>query len=103
MIDSKKGKIPAAPEYPRRRQVARFLSETSSALSATYLVSIGVGTGRGTISSLSAIRLAPYALRDLRVDGVVTGAVESDYQKSRIDGACHNLGLRCFSPLWRRS
>ena len=34
---------------------------------------------------------------------MVTGAVESDYQKSRIDGACHNLGLRCFSPLWRRS
>ena len=43
------------------------------------------------------------ALRNLRVDGVVTGAVASEYQKSRIDGVCQNLGLRCFSPLWRRN
>ncbi len=50
----------------------------------------------GEIGALKA------ALDDLDVDGVITGAVASEYQKSRIDGVCHELGLRCFSPLWRR-
>lgn len=46
-------------------------------------------------------------LRDLRstlarldVDGVVSGALASEYQKERIDFACEELGLRSFTPLW---
>ena len=34
-------------------------------------------------------------------EGVVSGALESEYQKQRIDGICHNIGVRSFSPLWR--
>jgi diphthine-ammonia ligase len=43
------------------------------------------------------------ALEGLDVDGIVTGAVASNYQKSRIDGICEELGLRHVSPLWGRS
>ncbi|HKZ48665.1 MAG TPA: diphthine--ammonia ligase [Thermoplasmata archaeon] len=41
------------------------------------------------------------ALSPLAVDGLVTGAVASDYQHSRINRVGHELGLRVFSPLWR--
>ena len=36
------------------------------------------------------------------IEGVVTGAVASDYQKSRIDQICDTLGLKSFAPLWRK-
>lgn len=55
--------------------------------------------GTGPDAELDAIR---RALTDLGVDGVVTGAVASDYQHSRIQRIADDLGLRCFSPLWRR-
>ena len=38
----------------------------------------------------------------LGIDGVVTGAVASDYQKSRIDQICEALGLKSFAPLWHK-
>lgn len=41
-------------------------------------------------------------LKPLDVDGVVTGAIASDFQFTRINRVCYDLGLRLFSPLWRR-
>ncbi len=35
------------------------------------------------------------------LDGLVTGAVESVYQSSRIQRICDKLGLKCFNPLWK--
>lgn len=35
--------------------------------------------------------------------GVATGAIASDYQKSRFDRVCDSLGLRSFSPLWHKN
>ncbi len=55
--------------------------------------------GGGETGEMEALK---FALKDVEVDGVVTGAIASDYQKSRIDDVCDDLGLRCFSPLWRR-
>lgn len=34
------------------------------------------------------------------IEGVVTGAILSVYQASRIQRICHQLGLWCFNPLW---
>ncbi len=42
------------------------------------------------------------ALSGMEVDGVVAGAIASDYQWDRINGICDELGLRLFSPLWRK-
>ncbi|WP_188597020.1 diphthine--ammonia ligase [Thermocladium modestius] len=36
------------------------------------------------------------------VDGVVTGALLSDFQRVRINAAAEALGLRVYSPLWRK-
>lgn len=40
------------------------------------------------------------AILDLDVDGVVSGAIASTYQKSRIQNICDELGLKSFTPLW---
>jgi len=36
-----------------------------------------------------------------QIDGVVTGAVESVYQSSRIQRICNHLNVWCFNPLWK--
>jgi ABC transporter with metal-binding/Fe-S-binding domain ATP-binding protein len=38
-----------------------------------------------------------------RIEGVVTGAIESVYQAARIQRICHELKLWCFSPLWKKN
>ena len=35
------------------------------------------------------------------IDGVVTGAIESVYQASRVQRICRELDLWCFNPLWQ--
>lgn len=43
------------------------------------------------------------ALRGLDVEGLVSGAISSNYQKSRIDRICDGLGLASIAPLWGRA
>ncbi len=37
------------------------------------------------------------------IDGIVTGALKSDYQKSKIERMCEDLGIHSFSPLWHKN
>jgi len=37
-----------------------------------------------------------------KIEGIVTGAVESVYQASRIQKICDELNLECFNPLWQK-
>ena len=37
------------------------------------------------------------------IDGIVSGAIASNYQKSRIDKICDELGLKHLSPLWQKN
>ena len=37
-----------------------------------------------------------------KIDSIVSGAIESDYQKSRIDKICSTVGLFSIAPLWQR-
>lgn len=55
-----------------------------------------VGTEEGDMEGLR------NALSSLDVDGVVTGAVWSDYQWDRINMICGDLGLMMLAPLWRK-
>jgi len=43
------------------------------------------------------------AVGRFQIEGVVTGAVESVYQSTRIQCVCHQLNLWCFNPLWKRN
>ena len=38
----------------------------------------------------------------LEIDGIVVGALRSDYQKTRIERMCERLGIRSFCPLWHK-
>ncbi len=63
---------------------------------AIPLVQERAGAGEG--AELEALR---RALSRIEVDGVVVGAIASDYQHSRVNSVAHDLGLRVFAPLWR--
>jgi len=43
------------------------------------------------------------AVKDFKIEGVVTGAVESAYQSKRIQTICDRLNISCFSPLWKKN
>jgi asparagine synthase (glutamine-hydrolysing) len=40
------------------------------------------------------------AKKQYGIEGVVTGALYSQYQRERIEKVCDSLGLKIFSPLW---
>jgi len=40
------------------------------------------------------------AKADFDLEGIVTGAVKSIYQSTRVQRICKQLGLWCFNPLW---
>jgi diphthine-ammonia ligase len=42
-------------------------------------------------------------LSSLDVDGVVTGAIQSTYQKQRIDRICDDLSIKSVAPLWHQN
>jgi asparagine synthase (glutamine-hydrolysing) len=42
------------------------------------------------------------AKADLGIDGVVSGALASEYQRTRLDAIGHRLGLKSFAPLWHK-
>ncbi len=43
------------------------------------------------------------AKKEYNIEGVVTGALFSTYQKERIEKVCEKLGIIAFSPLWHKS
>jgi diphthine-ammonia ligase len=42
------------------------------------------------------------AQEEFKIEGIVTGAVESVYQAERIQKTCYELGLWCYNPLWKK-
>ena len=43
------------------------------------------------------------ALQKIDIDALVCGALRSDYQKSRIERMCQDLGIISYTPLWHQS
>jgi len=52
----------------------------------------------GEEGELDALR---RVFRKVPVDGVVVGAIASDYQHERVNRVADEVGLRVFAPLWR--
>ena len=52
----------------------------------------------GEEGELDALR---RIFRKAPVDGVIVGAIASDYQHQRVNRIADELGLRVFAPLWR--
>ena len=47
-----------------------------------------------------AIRIA---IKEHKIEGIVTGAIQSVYQSVRIQKICNRLNIECFNPLWQRN
>lgn len=43
------------------------------------------------------------AIKKYGINGIITGAVESVYQSSRIQEICNKLKIECFNPLWQKN
>lgn len=42
-------------------------------------------------------------IEGIDVDAIVSGAIASTYQKSRIEKICEQLRLKCIAPLWHKN
>jgi ABC transporter with metal-binding/Fe-S-binding domain ATP-binding protein len=42
-------------------------------------------------------------IKSTGIEGIVSGAVASEYQRTRLDNICEELGLRSFAPLWHKN
>ena len=40
------------------------------------------------------------AKEEYKIQGIITGAIFSNYQRTRIEEICDKLNLKCYSPLW---
>ncbi len=93
---------PLVTVYPREESM--MFHHPNVRLTPIQAVAMGLDhltaeSGEGEPAELEALG---ELLKGLDVDGVLTGAVASDYQHSRINRVCHALELRTFSPLWRK-
>jgi ABC transporter with metal-binding/Fe-S-binding domain ATP-binding protein len=43
-----------------------------------------------------------YLIKSTGIEGIVSGAIASEYQRTRLDNLCEELGLRSFTPLWHK-
>jgi diphthine-ammonia ligase len=52
---------------------------------------------------LKDLKLAIKEAKEIyKLDGIITGALFSNYQRDRIEKICDKLGLKIFSPLWHK-
>ena len=51
---------------------------------------------------LKDLKNALLGLKERGVDAIFTGALASEYQKSRIDNLCQEVGLESHAPLWHQ-
>jgi ABC transporter with metal-binding/Fe-S-binding domain ATP-binding protein len=42
-------------------------------------------------------------LQNLEIDGVISGAIASEYQRTRIEKICDEIGIKSFTPLWHKN
>lgn len=47
--------------------------------------------------------LIEEAKNECKIQGIVTGAIQSVYQSSRIQKICDELDLKCINPLWQKN
>ena len=71
----------------------------AEAMGFNHLVSRTSGVKERELGDLHSIIRS--AISQYSIDGVVSGALASVYQSTRIQRVCNNLNLWCFNPLWQ--
>ncbi|MBW2973790.1 diphthine--ammonia ligase [Candidatus Woesearchaeota archaeon] len=76
-----------------------FIEKQAEALGIPLIV---VETKGEKEKELEDLKKAIQEAKDkYEIEGIVTGAVASTYQASRIQKICDELGLKVFNPLWK--
>jgi len=70
-----------------------------------FAEAVGIPLVKGETSGVKEVEIEDLKrlLAGLDVDGVVSGAIVSNYQKARIEEVCRQLRLKCLTPLWREN
>ena len=63
---------------------------------------IGKTAGKKEIELKDLKKTVQKAQKKFKLDGIVSGALLSNYQRERIERVCDELGLKVFSPLWQK-
>lgn len=85
-------------DSPMFQLTGTHLVEQQAALSHTPWVNVVTdGSLENDINDLA------LALSELDIDGFVSGALRSDYQKSRLERMAERLNLRSWTPLWHQN
>lgn len=58
--------------------------------------------GKKEIELIDLEKSIKKAKQDFKIQGIITGAIASKYQASRIQKICDKLNLQCFNPLWQK-
>jgi len=63
---------------------------------------IGTTRGEKEIELVDLKRIIGEAVKKYKIEGIITGAVGSVYQATRIQKICDELGIKCVNPLWQK-
>ena len=74
-----------------------IVPDMAEAMGRKLVTVVSDGTEQGDMDALRDV------LDGLDVDGIVVGALWSDYQWDRMNLVCGDLGLMVLAPLWRKS
>jgi ABC transporter with metal-binding/Fe-S-binding domain ATP-binding protein len=76
------------------------------AIEITRLAAESIGIPLVEVATPPEPELELLPLRDtlakLGVDGIVSGALASEYQRRRLDQICNDIGIKSFAPLWHK-
>ncbi|MBI4440904.1 diphthine--ammonia ligase [Candidatus Woesearchaeota archaeon] len=78
-----------------------FVHEQAASLGIPCLIHETLGEKEHELGDLRVLLTEAKEKFDLQ--GVVVGAIASEYQRMRVNTVCHDLGLKVFSPLWHKN
>ena len=85
-----------------RREDSWMFHYPNIRLTGLFAEAVGIPLVKSETSGIKEEELEDLRelLATLDVEGIVSGAVFSEYQKSRIDRVCRELGFKSVAPLW---
>ena len=67
----------------------------AQSMNMTHIAKMTKGEKEKELSDIKEI------LKYLDIEGLVTGALASEYQSSRLENICKELNIECISPMWK--
>lgn len=91
---------PESPEsYMFHHPNVRLVEYQARAMSLPLLTKTTKGEKEKEVDDLRKVLSSVKS----EIEGIVTGALSSEYQKQRVDITCEELGLVSFAPLWHKA